>query len=87
MITAMPEIKTYKLGPETPFLFIACDGIWDCLTSQEGVEFVNENLPKKTKVSQVVEDVFEKIIASDVASSGGIGCDNMTAIVISFNNQ
>jgi len=26
--------------------------------------------------------MFEKIIAPDVASSGGIGCDNMTAIII-----
>jgi hypothetical protein len=26
--------------------------------------------------------MFEKIIATDVASSGGIGCDNMTAIIV-----
>jgi len=26
--------------------------------------------------------MFDKIIASDVASSGGIGCDNMTAVLI-----
>jgi serine/threonine protein phosphatase PrpC len=26
--------------------------------------------------------MFEKIIAVDVASSGGIGCDNMTAIIV-----
>jgi serine/threonine protein phosphatase PrpC len=34
MITARPDIKKEKLFPgETPFLIIACDGIWDCLTS------------------------------------------------------
>jgi serine/threonine protein phosphatase PrpC len=26
--------------------------------------------------------MFDKIIASDVASSGGIGCDNMTAVIV-----
>lgn len=52
MITAFPEIKKEKLVPgETPFLILACDGIWDCLTSQEAVEFVGELLKKKEKVS------------------------------------
>jgi serine/threonine protein phosphatase PrpC len=28
--------------------------------------------------------MFDKIIASDVASSGGIGCDNMTCVIVQF---
>jgi hypothetical protein len=44
-----------------------------------------------------MEQIFERIIATDVASSsiiisytiyiGGIGCDNMTAIVIQLKNR
>lgn len=64
---------------------MACDGIWDCLTSQESVDFVGELIKKKEKHSQVIEEMFDKIIASDVASSGGIGCDNMTCVIVSFN--
>ena len=33
MITAMPDIRKEKITSDTPFLIIACDGIWDCLTS------------------------------------------------------
>lgn len=34
MITAMPDIRKEKINPgETQFLILACDGIWDCLTS------------------------------------------------------
>lgn len=86
MITAMPDIRKEKLGSDTSFMIIACDGIWDCLTSQEAADYVGELLKKKDKVSGVVEEMFDKIIASDVASSGGIGCDNMTCIVIQFKN-
>jgi hypothetical protein len=31
--------------------------------------------------------MFDAIIAQDVASSGGIGCDNMTAVVIQLLKQ
>lgn len=52
MITAMPDIRKEKLAPgETAFLILACDGIWDCLTSQEAVDFVGELLKKKERVS------------------------------------
>jgi serine/threonine protein phosphatase PrpC len=84
MITASPEIRKEKITSDCSFLIIACDGIWDCLTSQEAAELVSELLPKKPKVSGVIEEMFDKIIASDVASSGGIGCDNMTCIVVQF---
>jgi serine/threonine protein phosphatase PrpC len=33
MITCVPEIKKVALSPEDKFVIIACDGIWDCLTS------------------------------------------------------
>jgi hypothetical protein len=83
MITALPEIKKQKLGPDSSFLIIACDGIWDCLTSQQAVDEFGELFNKKREnISTSIEDVFDKIIASDVASSGGIGCDNMTCVVI-----
>lgn len=39
---------------------------------------------KRDRLSLAIEDMFDKIIATDVASSGGIGCDNMTAVVIQF---
>lgn len=85
MITCVPEVKKEKID-DAAFLIIACDGIWDCLTSNEAVDTIGDLLvnKKKEKVSQAIEDVFDRIIASDVASSGGIGCDNMTCIVVQF---
>ena len=86
MIINLPEIRKESLD-KSEFLIIACDGIWDCLTSQEAVNYIGNLLPpgKTTKLSEGIESMFTTIIASDVQSSGGIGTDNMSAIVIKFD--
>jgi protein phosphatase 2C family protein 2/3 len=33
MITCVPEIRTQTITPDDKFIVIACDGIWDCVTS------------------------------------------------------
>lgn len=42
MVSAYPEVVVETLKPEHDFMMIACDGIWDCLTSQQAVDFVYE---------------------------------------------
>ena len=76
-----------KITNDTDFIIVACDGIWDCMTSQDSVNYVNERLKKKKSkesLAALVEEMLDSILASDVASSGGIGCDNMTCIIIEF---
>eukprot|EP00347_Sterkiella_histriomuscorum_P023200 403335568 len=90
MITCVPEVKIERISKAHDFIVIACDGIWDCLTSQECIQFVREflqNSSSKTKISDCTEQMFDRIIAQDVASSGGIGCDNMTAVIIQLKPQ
>lgn len=82
MITAVPEVRKEKID-DAVFLVIACDGIWDCLTSIEAIDVFGDLLNnKKERLSQAIEEVFDKIIATD--ASGGIGCDNMTCVIIQF---
>jgi len=35
-------------------------------------------------LAEIGKEMFDSIVATDVASSAGIGCDNMTCIVIEF---
>lgn len=88
IISAYPDVKVEKISNETEFLIIACDGIWDCLTSQGAVDYLKERIVKPTvkpaKLSTVVEGMLDHILAKDVESSDGLGCDNMTAMVITF---
>lgn len=89
MITAVPEVRIHNLTPSTSFMLLACDGIWDCLTNQEAADLMHQRLQSfspKVKLSTYVGDMFDKIIASSVAASGGIGCDNMTAVLVKFHH-
>lgn len=33
MVSGVPEVQVETLRPDHDFLIVACDGIWDCLTS------------------------------------------------------
>mmetsp|Transcript_10367 Transcript_10367/g.7284 ORF Transcript_10367/g.7284 Transcript_10367/m.7284 type:complete len:206 (-) Transcript_10367:254-871(-) len=41
-VSAVPEIKVHQITSQADFLIIACDGIWDCMSSQQAVDYVNQ---------------------------------------------
>lgn len=59
MITALPDVKTLTIDPATDeFIVLACDGIWNSMSSQEVVDFVRCRLEKGAeKLSQICEEV------------------------------
>lgn len=83
LVVADPEIKTEPLGKKD-FLIIACDGIWDCLSNQECVDYIVERLPKGEKLSKISEELFASIKAPDEQTSSKKGGDNMTCIIVEF---
>ncbi|XP_051136224.1 probable protein phosphatase 2C 21 isoform X1 [Andrographis paniculata] len=84
IVTANPDIVTVELEEDDEFIIIACDGIWDCMTSQEAISFVREQLKTEKKLSVVCERVLDKCLAP---TSGQEGCDNMTMILVQFKKQ
>merc|ERR1711892_160132 len=86
MISPHPDIRTLDIDPLTDsWMILACDGIWNFMTSQEVVDFINpriENNPKE-KLSSICEELFEHCLAPDTMGDG-TGCDNMTAVIVKF---
>lgn len=86
MITALPDIQTTTLEEGDEFLVLACDGIWNYMSSQEVVDFIREKLKdpeKRKRPSLVCEQIFDYCLAPNTMGDG-TGCDNMTCIVVTF---
>ncbi len=52
MILNQADVTIEKLA-DAAFLIIACDGVWDCVSSQEAVDFVEKLLKKKKEVTRI----------------------------------
>ncbi|KAL8195768.1 hypothetical protein R6Q57_025521 [Mikania cordata] len=82
MVTADPDVNILELCDDDDFIVLACDGIWDCMSSQQLVDFIHEQLKSENKLSTICERVFDKCLAP--STSTGEGCDNMTMILVQF---
>ena len=48
-MSVYPEVIVEKISSDIDFLIVACDGIWDCLTNQQAVDFVYQQKSKIAK--------------------------------------
>jgi protein phosphatase 2C family protein 2/3 len=85
IVTAYPDVDEHDLTDEDEFLVLACDGIWDCQSSQAVVEFVRRGIAAKQDLEKICENMMDNCLASN-SETGGVGCDNMTMIIIGFLN-
>ncbi|XP_065077196.1 probable protein phosphatase CG10417 [Ochlerotatus camptorhynchus] len=84
MISALPDIKKITICPDDEFMVLACDGIWNFMTSDDVVEFVQDRIADPTKkLSDICEEMFDYCLAPHTKGDG-TGCDNMTAIIVQF---
>ena len=61
-------------------------GIWDCLTSQQCVDVVRLLISQGKDLPEIAEIICELCLAPDTESGAGIGCDNMTILVVALLN-
>jgi len=85
IVTSDPEIVEHELTESDEFIVLACDGIWDCMTSEEVVDFVRREIAQGHPLDRVCESLMERCLAPD-SEIGGVGCDNMTVIIVGVLN-
>ncbi|CAE6502692.1 unnamed protein product [Rhizoctonia solani] len=84
IVTANPDITEHDLTDEDEFIVLACDGIWDCLTSQQVIDCVRRLVAEKKELGEICEIIMDRCVAPDSDIGAGIGCDNMTMMVVAI---
>ncbi|CAH2073714.1 unnamed protein product, partial [Iphiclides podalirius] len=87
MVTALPDVKTLTIDPaKDQFMVLACDGIWNFMSSQDVCDFILPRLTEgRERLSQICEEMFDHCLAPTTMGDG-TGCDNMTAIIVRFKD-
>lgn len=94
MISPLPDLMSHTIAKEDEFMLVACDGIWNCMSSQEAVDFVREHIAdarqggecSKSWLSDISSKLMDRCLAADT-SGDGCGCDNMTAVIVLLNQD
>jgi serine/threonine protein phosphatase PrpC len=85
MITAEPDVTVTDLVPQDRFFVLACDGVWDIMSCQQICDFVSERLNKGMGTVEIIDQIFQRCIADDIKTSGGLGGDNQTCVIVLLN--
>uniref|UniRef100_A0A7S4UBM0 PPM-type phosphatase domain-containing protein n=1 Tax=Alexandrium monilatum TaxID=311494 RepID=A0A7S4UBM0_9DINO len=88
MVCSTPDIRFFRRQVNDEFMVIACDGIWDVLSSQQVVDFIRPRLGDlisgRIQMSEVIEHLLDACLSPDPRRTYGIGGDNMTMVVVTF---
>ncbi|XP_016839921.1 probable protein phosphatase 2C T23F11.1 [Nasonia vitripennis] len=94
IVSALPEIQRHEITEDWEFVILACDGIWDVMSSEEVVNFIRSRFANAATDSEEKEssspidpeEICEQLISHCLAPDAlmGTGCDNMTVVLVSF---
>lgn len=84
IVTCYPDVLQHLINFERDeFIILACDGIWDCLTSQQCVECVRRGIYERKPFTQICEEIME-LCCAPTSDGLGIGCDNMSILIVAL---
>ena len=83
MVIAKPDVVVEQLNfSNDNFLVLICDGVWNSVSNDELISYVNRRLPKVKRLSKICEEVFKQILPNVMPKRGIIGKDNMTFMIV-----
>jgi len=85
VLIAEPEIKAFRIKKDHDFIVLACDGIFDKLSSREVIKLVWETTNHSTArtVHELAGQAVDSILKSSIMKKT---LDNITVVMIVFEN-
>jgi serine/threonine protein phosphatase PrpC len=68
IVTAYPDITEESLS-NIDMILLACDGVWDCKTNQEAIDFATSKIKKGSKdvkLSTILGNLMDECLATDI---------------------
>ncbi|KAI8639641.1 phosphatase 2C-like domain-containing protein [Parasitella parasitica] len=84
-VTCDPDITDREITNNDEFLVLACDGIWDCMSNQDVVDYVRSKIAEDKTLKEICESIMDNCLADD-QTTNGLGYDNMSVIIVAILN-
>ncbi|CAG9335687.1 unnamed protein product [Blepharisma stoltei] len=85
VLSAIPEVKSFKIKKGHDFIMMGCDGIFDVMSSKDVVSAAwNNSLVFDDLTASFCRNGVEAIITQSMRRASS---DNLTAIIISFSHE
>ena len=75
VLTAIPDITRTKLTPQDSYIVIACDGLWDVMSNEDVINFINPLIDDHS-----VQDIVKQLGDHSIYNLGST--DNVSCILI-----
>ena len=62
-VTCNPEIRKFVIEEADEFIILACDGIWDVVSSQEGVDLIAGKMKEGKDLKEILSDLFDHCLS------------------------
>lgn len=78
-VFAQPEIATFEITPDTAFLIVATDGVWEFISSQRAVEVVSQFTNPQDAANALVATSYKAWLQREPRT------DDISVIIINFS--
>ena len=78
-VTHLPQIYRYKISSSDKYLVLACDGLWDVLSNQDVIDYINE-----LKHDSKFNGNYAKELAEHAIAQGSL--DNVSVIILFYDS-
>jgi len=78
LVTATPDVKSFTLNSNSDFVIVACDGLWDVMSSEESVKFAYQWMNETHNLDIVCERLVHKALERR-------SMDNITCMIVALH--
>lgn len=69
LVSAEPDLSVIERSDNDEFLILACDGVWDVMSNEEVVSYINSRLLLSDNLQKVCEELLETCLAKVIIFS------------------